>query len=283
MEKIKIGLVGFGSWGKRHYESWKKIPTADLVGIYDPAHKGKLFYKSLNQLLKIADAIDIVVPANNLVSVAIAALESSKDILIEKPMAINLKEANKLLEVTDHKSQLSMVGFIERFNPIFRDLQSIIPKLHGPGKIFCQRSGSPTLVTKQTGVLKDLAIHDLDLLRWYFGEPDRITIRSKDDFFLSQVEVKFGNIQAIIISDCLGPKIRRWVLTYPDDNIFAYFENSRWRLYMNDREVPINWYMPLERELTYFIECIINATKPSPSIQDGFRILEIIETAETHK
>ncbi len=86
-----------------------------------------------------------------------------------------------------------------------------------------------------------------------------------------------------MISDCLGPKIRRWVLTYPDDNIFAYFENSRWRLYMNDKEVPTKWYMPLERELNYFIDCVINRRKPSPSLQDGFRILEIIENAETHK
>lgn len=283
MEKKKIGLVGFGGWGKKHYESWKKVPNVDLVGIYDPVHKGKIFTESLNQLFNIADAIDIVVPAKNLVSVAIKALESSKDVLIEKPMAINLKEANKLLDVAKHRDQLAMVGFIERFNPIFRSLQSIISKVYGDAKIFCQRSGSPTLVTKQTGVLKDLAIHDLDLLRWYFGDPDNVTIRSKEDFFLSQVEVNFSNIQAIVISDCLGPKIRRWVLTYPNDNIFAYFERSRWRLYMNDKEVATNWYMPLERELTYFIECIINRKKPSPSIEDGVRILEIIENAETHK
>ena len=283
MKKIKIGLVGFGSWGKRHYESWKRIPTANLVGIYDPAHKGKLFTNSLNQLISKADAIDIVVPANNLVSVAIAALESSKNLLIEKPMAINLQEANKLLNVAKHQNQLTMVGFIERFNPIFGKLHSIIQKLDDHAKIFCQRSGSPTLVTKQTGVLKDLAIHDLDLLRWYFGEPDCVTIRSKDDFFLSQVEIKFGNIKAIVISDCLGPKIRRWVLTYPHDRIFTYFENNRWRLYMNDKEVSIKWHMPLERELTYFTECIINETKPSPSIQDGFKILEIIENAEIHQ
>jgi UDP-N-acetylglucosamine 3-dehydrogenase len=283
LKKIKIGLVGFGSWGKRHYESWKRIPTANLVGIYDPAHKGKLFTSSLSQLISKADAIDIVVPANNLVSVAIATLESSKDLLIEKPMAINLQEANKLLNFAKYQNQLTMVGFIERFNPVFGKLHSIIQKLDDHAKIFCQRSGSPTLVTKQTGVLKDLAIHDLDLLRWYFGEPDSVTIRSKDDFFLSQVEVKFGNIEAIVISDCLGPKIRRWVLTYPHDNIFSYFESNRWRLYMNDKEIPIKWQMPLERELTYFIECIINETKPSPSIQDGFKILEIIENAEIHQ
>ena len=52
---------------------------------------------------------------------------------------------------------------------------------------------------------------------------------------------------------------------------------------MNDQEVSIKWHMPLERELTYFIECIINETKPSPSIQDGFKILEIIENAEIHQ
>jgi len=283
MNRLKIGLVGFGGWGKRHYESWKKIPEADVVGIYDPAYKGRIFQDSLDSLFKIADAVDVVVPAQSLAEVAIKALKSSKHVLVEKPMSTNVDEARRLLEVANsHRSQVAMVGFIERFNPIFLRLHSIIGQLRGPGRIFCQRSGSPTLVTKQTGVLKDLAIHDLDLLRWYLGEPDRVTIRSKEDFYLSQVEAKFGDIEAILISDCLGPKIRRWVLTYPQDNTFAYFENNRWRLYMNYREVPVEWYMPLERELRYFTECTKECVQPTPSIYDGLRVLEIIEHAEVH-
>jgi len=278
--KIKIGLVGFGSWGKRHYENWNKISEADVVGVYDPAYKGSIFKDSLNSLLKAADAIDIVVPASSLAGTAIAALEASRHVLIEKPMSIDAAEARELQKVSNsHKEQVAMVGFIERFNPVFLKLRSIIGDLQGPGKIFCQRSGSPTLVAKQTGVLKDLSIHDLDLLRWYLGEPDFAAVKSKEGFYLSQVEARFGDVEAIVISDCLGPKIRRWVLTYPTDNIFAFFESDRWRLYMNNAEVAVDWHMPLERELRYFLECIEGGEQPTPSVYDGLRMLEIIESA----
>ncbi len=283
MNRIKIGLVGFGSWGKRHYESWRRIPEADVVGIHDPAYRGRIFKKSLASLLKIVDAVDVVVPAESLTDVAITALESSKHVLVEKPMSTNVDEAKRLLAAANsHGSKIAMVGFIERFNPVFMRLHSIIGQLQGPGRIFCQRSGSPTLVARKAGVLKDLAIHDLDLLRWYLGEPDRVTIRSRGDFYLSQVEAKFQDVEVIVIADCLGPKIRRWVLTYVQDNIFAYFENDRWRLYMNYTEVPVEWHMPLEQELRHFVECIEEGVQPSPSIHDGLRILEVIENADVH-
>jgi UDP-N-acetylglucosamine 3-dehydrogenase len=282
VSKIKIGLVGFGSWGKRHYETWKEIPGVEVVGIYDPAHKGRIFQESLNALLDISDAMDVVVPAQSLAEVAIKALESGRHVMVEKPMSTSVKEARRLMTSAEsHKGQVAMVGFIERFNPVFLRLHSIIGELEGPGRIFCQRSGSPTLVARQTGVLKDLAIHDLDLLRWNLGEPDSVIVRSKEGFYLSQVEAKFGEIETIVISDCLGPKIRRWVLTYVNDNIFAYFESNRWRLYMNNKEVDVDWHMPLQRELMHFVECVREGRQPSPSIRDGTRMLEILEGAET--
>ncbi|MBS7650152.1 MAG: Gfo/Idh/MocA family oxidoreductase [Candidatus Bathyarchaeia archaeon] len=281
MEKLKVGVAGFGSWGRRHYDSWKRIEGVEIVGVYDPAYKGEIFWDSLESLLKNVDALDVVVPAHSLADVAIKALEYSKHVLIEKPMATDALEARRLLKVVrGSKGRVVMVGFIERFNPIFLRLHSIIDSLQGPGRIFCQRSGAPTLVAKKTGVLKDLAIHDLDLLRWYLGEPRRVVVKSKEDFYFSQVEVSFDDVHAIVISDCLGPKIRRWILTYPDDSLFAYFENDRWRLYMNQREVKINWVMPLESELRYFANCIREGLEPSPSVEDGLRALEIIEGAE---
>jgi len=283
LDRVRIALVGYGSWGKRHYESWQNLPGAEVVGIYDPAYKGGIFHSSLASLLKVADAADIVVPAHSLTQTAITALESSKHIIVEKPMSTGVVEARELVKVADaHRSQAVMVGFIERFNPVFVSLRSIIARLQGRGRIFCQRSGSPTLVARQTGVLKDLAVHDLDLLRWYLGEPESVTVTSREDFYLSQVEARFRDVEAIVISDCLGPKIRRWILTYPHDSVFAYFENNRWRLYMNNVEVPVDWYMPLQRELEYFVECVRRGEKPSPSVYDGLRILEIIEGAEFH-
>ena len=116
MDRVRIALVGYGSWGKRHYESWQNLPGAEVVGIYDPAYKGGIFHSSLASLLKVADAADIVVPAHSLTQTAITALESSKHIIVEKPMSTGVVEARELVKVADaYRSQAVMIGFIERF------------------------------------------------------------------------------------------------------------------------------------------------------------------------
>jgi len=278
--EIRIGLAGYGSWGKRHYESWKGVHRARVVGIYDPKYTGKGSYRSLSQLCSDVDALDIVVPADKLAGVARAGIEAGRDILVEKPFAVNAAEAKALeeqLKRNDHP--LVMVGFIERFNPVFRKLKFITEFLERPSSIFCQRSGTPTLIAQHTGVLKDLAIHDVDLLRWLLGEPTDVGVHSRREFHFGELELTFGQVSALLISDCLGPKIRRWVITYEDKTVYAQFHEDRWRLYTDGAEIKVSWRMPLQEELSYFAECVRNRQKPVPSIEDAVRALEIIEEA----
>jgi predicted dehydrogenase len=280
---IKVGIVGFGSWGKKHFQSWKNVPKTEIVGIYDPAYREKSV-SSLSELIQRADALDIVVPAQSLAQVGIQAVNAGKHFFLEKPVATNVIEAKRLAGLAKSRPEcLSMVGFIERFNPVFERLRSIFQKDGPPRTVFCQRSGAPTLVATQTGVLKDLAIHDIDLLRWMFGEPKSVSVRSSTSFHFGELELSFGKTKALVISDCLGPKIRRWVATFDDRTVFAHFEGDRWRLYDggcdNGREVAVTWSPPLEKELRHFADCIAAGTPPSPSIDDAVRALEIIEQA----
>jgi len=280
---IKVGIVGFGSWGKRHFQSWKNVPNVELVGIYDPAYRDKSL-SSLSELIQRADALDIVVPAQSLTQVGAQAVNSGRHFFLEKPVATSVLEAKKLAALAKSRPEcLSMVGFIERFNPVFERLRSIFQEDGPPKTVFCQRSGAPTLVATQTGVLKDLAIHDIDLLRWMFGEPRSVSVRSSTSFLFGELELSFEETKALVISDCLGPKIRRWIATFDDRTVFAHFEGDRWRLYDggcdNAREVPVTWKPPLEKELRHFADCLATGRQPSPSIDDAVRALEIIEQA----
>jgi len=278
---IKVGIAGFGSWGKRHFESWKKISGIEIVGIYDPVYKEKTFFGSLRELIQSAEALDVVVPAQSLAEVGTQAIEAGRHVFLEKPVATNVDEARRLASLARNNSRcLSMVGFIERFNPIFRKLNSIFEEIGKPRTIFCQRSGAPTLIARQTGVLKDLAIHDVDLLRWMLGEPNSVSIRSSRSFHFGELELSFEETEALVISDCLGPKIRRWVATFDDRTLFAHFEGNQWRLFQNETEVPVIWTPPLEEELRYFADCLARGRPPSPSISDAVRALEIIELAK---
>jgi len=278
---IKVGIAGYGSWGKRHFESWKKISGVEIVGIYDPAYQGESFFSSLEELVKRAEALDVVVPAQSLTEVGTQAIEAGRHVLLEKPVATNIDEAKRLARIArDNPKCMAMVGFIERFNPVFGKVNSTFKEIGKPRTIFCQRSGAPTLVARQTGVLKDLAIHDIDLLRWMLGEPKSVSVRSSQSFHFGELELSFEETEALVISDCLGPKIRRWVATFDDKTMFAYFEGDRWRLFDNGTETPVTWTPPLEEELRYFIECLAAHRQPSPSIRDAVRALEIIELAK---
>lgn len=277
---VKVGIAGYGSWGKRHFESWKKISDAEIVGIYDPAYHGESFFSSLTELVQKVEALDVVVPAQSLVEVGTQAIEAKKHVFLEKPVATNVDEAKRLARTArDNPKCMSMVGFIERFNPVFRKLNSIFKENGEPRRVFCQRSGTPTLVAKQTGVLKDLAIHDIDLLRWMFGDPKSVSVRSSRGFHFGELELSFKETEALVISDCLGPKIRRWIATFDDETLFAHLERNQWKLFQDGREIPVTWVPPLEQELRYFAECLIGGRAPSPSIDDAVRALEIIEKA----
>jgi len=278
---LKVGIAGYGGWGKRHFESWKNVSGVEIVGIYDPAYQGELFFGSLKELIRSSEALDVVVPAQSLAEVGTQAIEAGRHVLLEKPVATSIEEAKRLASLAqDNPECLSMVGFIERFNPVFKKLNSIFKESGKPRTIFCQRSGAPTLVATQTGVLKDLAIHDIDLLRWMLGEPRSESVRSSQSFNFGEIELSFEGTQALVISDCCsGPKIRRWVATFNDKTFFAYFDGKQWRLFENEREVPVIWIPPLEEELRYFAGCLKKHTPPSPSINDAVRALEIINQA----
>jgi len=279
MSKLKLGLVGFGNWGKRHYNVWSRHADIELRAIYDPRYSNST--PSLDSLIENVDVVDVVVPAESLADVASKAILAGRHTFIEKPMASSLPEARKIEGAAKENPDITvMVGFIERFNPVFRKIHFVTRTLKKPLRIFCQRSGTPTLVAQKTGVLKDLAIHDVDLLRWMLGEPRRTVIRSMERFHFGQLELKFEDgTEAMIISDCLGPKVRRWVLEFEDRIVYAFFEENRWRLFADNAEVPIAWKPPLEKELNSFISSVKEKVHPTPSIRDGVKALETIEEA----
>lgn len=279
MEKVRVGLVGFGGWGRRHYETLTRNPRVRLVGIYDPKFKGGKFFASLEGLLGEVDAADVVVPPKHLARVARKALQAGKHVFIEKPMAVNAQEARMLKRVHDRHPMISQVGFIERFNPVFNALRVISREIK-PTQIFCQRSGKPTLVARETGALKDLAIHDVDLLRWMFGEPESASAVSYHNGNMGQIRLTFPRMEATIIADCLGPlKIRRWVFESRRRTVTANFEGVRWRLFHGDQELDVPWIAPLSVELGQFARSVIEGTEPEPGIDDGLRVLQLIESA----
>ncbi|MFN0276484.1 MAG: Gfo/Idh/MocA family protein [Chitinophagales bacterium] len=169
-EMIKIGLLGVGHLGKIHLKLLQEIPQFQLIGFYDPdevaaAYAEKTYavkrFTSLQQLIDVSDAIDIVTPTLSHYDCARKALKKSKHIFIEKPVANSVREAKEIMNLVHEAGVKAQVGHVERFNPAFlalkgRDLQPMFIEAH--------RLSNFNPRGTDVSVVLDLMIHDIDII-----------------------------------------------------------------------------------------------------------------------
>ncbi|MDP4230148.1 MAG: Gfo/Idh/MocA family oxidoreductase [Bacteroidota bacterium] len=202
MDKIKLALVGCGNVGQViHLPILRKMPDVEVVAVVDPdERKAKAValrfgipqtFKSIDALLASPigseiQAVDICTPTDQHKNAAIAALQSGKDILVEKPIARTYKEAKEIADAAKKYGGKLMVGMNNRFRPDTMILKSFIE--NGElGKIFYIKSGwlkqqSSAAAWQQQkekaggGVFLDLGIVMLDMALWLLNYPEVSTI-----------------------------------------------------------------------------------------------------------
>src|SRR5262249_55503510 len=170
MSRLRLAVIGVGHLGKEHARILAGMPEVELVGVADvnaeqaravAARCGTRAYGEYWPLLNLVDAAVIAVPTLSHCEIAAEFLRRGLPLLVEKPLAANLEQANELVELArTHKTALQ-VGHIERFNPAFRELEGrpLQPKF-----VTCERLGPFSGRSTDIGVILDLMIHDLDLL-----------------------------------------------------------------------------------------------------------------------
>jgi len=167
---INIGVVGVGHLGIHHVKHYATISNVNLLGIYDYDIKRSNYvakkyqtvvFQNLENLIKDADALSIVTPTPNHFKTAKLCLENKKHVFIEKPITVNLEEANCLLELSKKNSVIIQVGHIERLNPA---LLALNPYDINPRFIEIQRLAPYTTRGTDVPVVLDKMIHDIDIL-----------------------------------------------------------------------------------------------------------------------
>jgi predicted dehydrogenase len=170
MKKIKIGVVGVGHLGKFHVQKYVRMPDVEVVGIadIDPKRRESVFreygipaYDHHRRLLSGVDAVSIAVPTSEHAAVARDFLEHGIDVLIEKPIAASLAEAEELIELAGTRGCLLQVGHLERFNPVFLATKAGI---RDPLFFESHRLSPFKGRALDVDVVLDLMIHDLDLI-----------------------------------------------------------------------------------------------------------------------
>jgi predicted dehydrogenase len=172
---VRIGVIGVGALGFHHARLLRDIPNATFVGIHDAnaaraasvaAELGIRAFDSVPGLLAEVDAATIVVPTPAHHAVARSALERGIHLLIEKPIATTLDEADDLLAVAKANGALVQTGHVERFN---RAIRAALPFVDQPRFIESDRLAPFNPRGSDVAVVLDLMIHDIDLVHTLVG------------------------------------------------------------------------------------------------------------------
>jgi len=206
MEKIGVAVIGSGSWGRNHARVYNQLPSASLKAVVDTQEDvaknvarqyGVKWYtdpKMAFENLDI-DAVSICTPTITHYELAKQAIEHGKHVLVEKPMTNTVKEAKDLIQLSKKHDIKLTVGFVERFNSAIKEAL----KRASDGEIgdvilaHTRRLSCRPIRIGDVGVIKDLAIHDIDIINQLFHD-DAIVVFASAGSIAHSFE-DFANIQ----------------------------------------------------------------------------------------
>ncbi|HMK70109.1 MAG TPA: Gfo/Idh/MocA family oxidoreductase, partial [Xanthobacteraceae bacterium] len=173
---LKIGVVGVGVMGSNHARVLSGIPGVQLVGIADPDRKqrdavartlGCEAFADIDGLLRSApDAVSIAAPTHLHHDLALRCISRGIHVLVEKPIAPTVEEGHAIVAAARRAGVTLMVGHVERFNPAVESIRRAI-KGQDILSIAITRVGPFPPRMSNVGVVIDLAVHDIDLIRWF--------------------------------------------------------------------------------------------------------------------
>jgi len=177
LKRIRVAVAGCGEFGRNHARVYREIESAELVGVFDtdPARAAAFAqefntqaFPTLQEMRGRVDAASVAVPTMAHAQAGCALMELGIDVLVEKPMAKDLADADALLAAAKKYARILQVGHVERFNPAVLAVEPIINR---PLFFEVHRLGVFTPRSLDVDVIYDLMIHDLDILLALVGEP----------------------------------------------------------------------------------------------------------------
>jgi predicted dehydrogenase len=183
---ISVAVVGAGRFGRKHVEKYVLDAGASLVAIVDPdpalaslaRHHGVRWFSSVADVpAGLVRAASVAVPNAAHYETSAALMRAGIDVLVEKPFAMRLDEADELIEIARRGGRILQVGHVERFNPAILALE---PGALAFERVRALRSGPLPESDAPPDVVLDLMIHDLELvLHWAATQPERFTVHGE--------------------------------------------------------------------------------------------------------
>ncbi len=284
---IKVGVIGVGALGRHHARLHNINPEAELVGIYDANPKvaeiisaefGVKIFDTIEELAEASEALSIAVPSHLHYQVAMPLLKAGKHLLIEKPIATKVEDAEKMVKLAAENNVVLGVGHVERFNPVmvylekradktrFLEVQRLAP--YPPMRPGIHPRGT------EVSVILDLMIHDLDLiLHLVDSEVEKIdanglsAFSETEDIVNARIQFKNGCVANVNASRIAMKPVRRYQVFYTDAYLSLDYAKRTGILHTKDKEnmqvnretIPVDDHNALEKELENFISCVSEA------------------------
>ncbi|NEQ33161.1 MAG: Gfo/Idh/MocA family oxidoreductase [Leptolyngbya sp. SIO4C5] len=314
-DPIRVGVIGVGNMGQHHTRVLSRLKDVELVGIsdvnvergLDTASKYRVrFFEDYHDLLSHMDAVCVAVPTRLHHAVGMACLTAGIHVLIEKPIAASIAEAESLVNAAAASNCILQVGHIERFNPAFQELHKVL-KTEELLALEARRMSPYSQRANDVSVVLDLMIHDIDLLlELASASVSKLTAsgsRAADSGYLDYVTATLGFSNGIVATLTASKVTHRKIRT-----IMAHCENSLTEadflnneilihrqttvdctsdygqvLYRQDgliEKVYTSNIEPLHAELEHFVNCVRGGEQPSVGGEQALKALRLASLIE---
>src|SRR5262249_20016131 len=301
MSSVRVGVVGVGYWGKNLVRNFHELGALAALCDAQPSaeaicraqYPDVRFHREYGALLAdpSVDAVALATPAVMHNEMAKAALEAGKDVLVEKPLAIDVKHGEDLVNLAESKGRILMVGHILRYHPAILKLQQLIREgeLGKINYLYSNRLNIGKIRTEEN-ILWSFAPHDISVMLSLLNEmPRAVTSQGSaylnvdvSDVTLSHFDFPSG-VQAHIFVSWLHPvKEQRLVVVgsekmavfddTAENKLVLYPHKVEWKnrlptaVKAKGEVVPLDDREPLKAECQHFLSCVASRTSP---VSDG--------------
>lgn len=313
-DSLGAGVIGTGAMGQHHARVYQELPGVDLVGVVDAdtgraaevADRYGTVSMGREELLDPVELVSIAVPTRHHYETARAAIDHGVHLLVEKPFVEDHQEGIELVGRARAAGLTLQVGHIERFNPAVRALFDILPDLD-PIAITADRLGPPLDRPIDDDVMRDLMIHDVDLLLSIVDdgvETIDASATADGQYATTTISFESGVIGSLTASRVTQEKVRRLSVTARDCRVNVdlaeqslhvhrhsfpeYLEDDgdiRYRYESVIERPSVEHGEPLRLELEAFVEAVRSGQQPTVDGEAGLKAItftDLIRQQTTH-
>mgnify|MGYP000859673611 FL=1 len=322
MSDVRVGVIGIGYWGPNVLRNFAALPGVEVVAVADrddrrlrevrDAYPHIAVTKDYADFVRLGvDAVAIATPPATHFPIARDCLEYGLHVLVEKPLALNVRDAELLVDLAERRGLTLMVGHTFEYNPAVRRVKQLIDS-GVLGKIHYIDSSRVNLGIFQNSVnvIWDLAPHDISILLYLLGmEPLTVSAEGNASIFedvhdIAHIHMKFpGNTLAHVHVSWLSPTKTRRMVIVGSEKMLVYDDIADEKVRLYDRQamplagaapgeirchyrygdsvaLPVDWVEPLRLECEHYIESIRQGTPPQSDGYSGLRVVRVLERAD---